>query len=868
VSDEFPSAFSEFAIGSQIAGYRLEEQIGRGGMAVVYRAHDVRLDRNVALKILAPGLAADDAFRKRFIRESRAAAAVDHPNIIPVYDAGEADGVLFIAMRFVHGRDVRTLLDATGPLPAGRATDIIGQVAAALDAAHARGLVHRDVKPANMLLDATAGGGRQDHVYLSDFGLSKQSHLSQTGLTSAGQFLGTLDYVAPEQVEGHPVDGRADLYALACAAFELLSGAPPFKRDAGLAVVWAKLSEPPPSLSSRRADLPAAVDGVMSRGMAKVPADRYATCGEFAAALREACGLGPVVPLPPALPVRDPTEIALPPIRSGGPWDEAAPLGGAAAASASAPPASAGPSIQASGPQPGSPPAAAGPSAAGPSAAGPSAAGPSAAGPPTETGHVPAAKPTKPGLTEPSPPAPAEPAWGPSWPSSRSEPEYRLPSYYPAQSDYRASQPSSPSPPRVQAASTVVHPPLSRPWWRGRAAMSIAAAAVVIGVVVAAFTTLHHGGGSGGNGSGGSNRSGGGLATAIQPPGCSTAAASAQSLTQVRGQTVSLGGNPFGVVVTPDGKYSFVSLGNAVAVLNNAGSLAPAHVTTVPAPGAKKDEAITSNGTYLLAATGSGAYVISTARAEAGDGSGAVLGKLAGPPGNPSNEVAFSPDNKFVFITFQNQGDVAVFDLAEAIAGGFGQAGLKGLIQLGSGSDPQAMAVSPDGQWLYVTGESQTGRLFVVDLQKAETNPAHAVHSSAAAGCAPARVITDGTNVWVTDRDSNALVVFSAAKLLSNPAQSLIARVSTGQTPIGLSFVNGGNEIMVADANTRGVQGADNLALFSTQLALQGKKGALKGFISTGQVPRELALEPGGKTLLWTDNGSGQLQAIDTGSLP
>jgi DNA-binding beta-propeller fold protein YncE len=397
--------------------------------------------------------------------------------------------------------------------------------------------------------------------------------------------------------------------------------------------------------------------------------------------------------------------------------------------------------------------------------------------------------------------------------------------------------------------------------------MSIAAAVVVIGVVVAAFTTLHHDGGSGGSGGSGSNLSGG-LTTAIQPPGCSTAAASAQSLTQVHSQTVSLGGNPFGVVVTPNGKYSFVSLGDAIAVLNNTGSLAPAQLTTVPAPGAKKDETITSDGKYLLATAGSGAYVISAPRAEAGDGGGAVLGTLAGPPGNPSNEVAVSPDNKFVFITFQNQGDVAVFDLAEAIAGGFGQAGFKGMIQLGSGSDPQAMAVSPDGQWLYVTGESQTGRLFVVDLQKAETDPAHAVQSSAAAGCAPARVITDGTNVWVTDRDSNALVVFSAAKLLSNPAHSLIARVSTGQTPIGLSFINGGNEIMVADANTRGVQGADNLALFSTQLALQDKSSALKGFISTGQVPRELALEPGGKTLLWTDNGSGQLQAIDTGSLP
>ena len=310
MSDQFPQAFSEFPIGSQIAGYRLEEQIGRGGMAVVYRAHEARLDRNVALKILAPGLAADDAFRKRFIRESRIAAAVDHPNIIPVFDAGEADGVLFIAMRFVHGLDVRTLLDTEGPLPAGRATDIIAQVASALDAAHARGLVHRDVKPANMLLDSAAGGGRQDHVYLSDFGLGKQTlaDLGQTGLTSHGQFLGTLDYMAPEQVEGGRVDGRADLYALACTAFEMLSGAPPFRRDGAMAVAWAKLSEAPPPLSARRADLPGAIDGVMSRAMAKDPADRFATCSEFATALRDACGLGPAVPRPP----RQPTEVAMP----------------------------------------------------------------------------------------------------------------------------------------------------------------------------------------------------------------------------------------------------------------------------------------------------------------------------------------------------------------------------------------------------------------------------------------------------------------------------------------------------------------------------------------------------------------------------
>ena len=307
-----PAAPGEFAIGSAIAGYRLEERIGAGGMAAVFRAYDARLDRQVALKILAPALALDDAFRRRFIRESHAAAAVDDPHIIPVFQAGEARGVLFIAMRLVRGGDVRSLLDREGQLSAGRATEIISQVAAALDAAHARGLVHRDVKPANMLLDASAEHDGPGHVYLSDFGLSKTA-LAASRLTGTGQFLGTLDYVAPEQIEGRRVDGRTDQYSLACAAFELLTGAPPFRREQSIAVIHAQLSESPPPLSSRRPDLPAGSDEVMNRALAKRPEDRYPTCGEFAAALRAA--------LAPGLPGSDPcsqqpdrpaTEIATP----------------------------------------------------------------------------------------------------------------------------------------------------------------------------------------------------------------------------------------------------------------------------------------------------------------------------------------------------------------------------------------------------------------------------------------------------------------------------------------------------------------------------------------------------------------------------
>ena len=275
------------AAGSRIAGYVLEEEIGAGGMAVVFRAHDERLDRLVALKLLTPGLAGNAEFRRRFLRESRAAAAVDDPHIIPVYEAGEAGGVLFIAMRYVSGGDVRGLLQREGPLPPGRVAAILSPVASALDAAHGAGLVHRDVKPGNMLIDARPG--RPDHVYLSDFGLAKGGSVS--ALTGTGLYLGTVAYMAPEQIQGHGVDGRADQYALGCAAFELLGGEVPFERDQDMAVIYAHLSVPPPSLASKRPGLPSAVDGALARALAKAPEDRYPSCREFAEALRQALGL-------------------------------------------------------------------------------------------------------------------------------------------------------------------------------------------------------------------------------------------------------------------------------------------------------------------------------------------------------------------------------------------------------------------------------------------------------------------------------------------------------------------------------------------------------------------------------------------------
>ncbi|WP_324792719.1 serine/threonine-protein kinase [Streptomyces cyaneofuscatus] len=282
-----PAGRDDELIGKRIAGYLVEAEVGRGGMAVVYRAKDLRLDRTVALKLLAPELARNDTFRQRFTHESRVAAAIDHPHIVPVFEAGETDGLLYIAMRYVAGADLRVLIDRRGPLDLAAAVRIGGQVASALDAAHDHGLVHRDVKPGNILVAAGTDIDHPEHVYLTDFGLTKKS-LSLTGFTTVGQFVGTLDYVAPEQISGKPVDGRCDVYSLACVVQETLTGAPPFQRDDDMALLWAHQYDPPPPPTGQRPDLPGAVDGVLAKALSKSPDDRYDTCLRFVAALRAA----------------------------------------------------------------------------------------------------------------------------------------------------------------------------------------------------------------------------------------------------------------------------------------------------------------------------------------------------------------------------------------------------------------------------------------------------------------------------------------------------------------------------------------------------------------------------------------------------
>jgi serine/threonine protein kinase/DNA-binding beta-propeller fold protein YncE len=766
VREDFPAAGggapASYRPGSRIASYILEEQVGAGGMAVVFRARDERLDRRVALKILAPDFAADDAFRQRFIRESRAAAAVDDPHIIPVFEAGEAGGVLFIAMRYVRGGDVRSLLTRSGPLPPGRVAEIVAQVSSALDAAHEHGLVHRDVKPANMLLDSGGPGDRPDHVYLSDFGLSKAA-LAASGLTAAGQFLGTLDYISPEQIAGKLVDGRADQYALACAAFELLTGEPPFRRDAAMAVMYAQLSDPPPKPTDRRPELPPAVDDVFARALAKLPADRYPSCRDFSEAMRSAFGVRPYESGEGTVPAggRTPTQIAEKPARPGGPPTQLVPHEAAYRTAA-----------------------------------------------PTEVHSL---------------------GDGDSRPDGS---------------------------------------PQRRPVLRSPAAL-IVALIVLLGLGGGGYlATKKHA------------RSLPPPAAFLAAPGCTSAAAAGKSLSVSASMLKLTDGNPFSVQVSSDGNYVFATTSATVSVLSMSGpqTVARQYHYFVASPGeGARGIALTGDGKDLAIAVGNGINVQSVSAIEHGASTAnrALLTVPGVRPVTNADIVALSPGDGFAFVTLQNSGNLAVFNLHTALATGQNQPGAYiGSIALGV--QPTGIAVSPDGQWLYVTSIARTkttgaseGLISVLSMAKLETDPASALVRQATAGCSPARVLVspDGKTVWVTARQSNELLGFSAARLRSDPKQALLVEVPVGQTPTGAILVDGGSRIIVADSDLNGLTGAHNLAVVDVAAAMAGKP-ALIGYIPSGKTPRDFALQPGGRYLYVSDSGSAAIQVVKLSTLP
>jgi Protein kinase domain len=283
----------ELSEGDRFAGYRIERLLGRGGMGVLYLAVEPGLERHVALKLIAPEAAADEVFARRFAEESRIAASIEHPNVVPIYAAGEEDGVPYIAMRYVSGSDLGKRIAREGRLRPAVAAALIAQVGNGLDAIHAAGLVHRDVKPANVLLSGAAG---EDHAYITDFGVARNV-ATESGLTQTGRFVGTLDYVAPEQISGGEVDARTDVYALGCLLFKLLTREVPFPKDGEAARLYAHLNDPPPAPSLYAPEVPMALDDVVVRAMSKQPGDRYPSAGDLGrAAVAALSGEQPTLP--------------------------------------------------------------------------------------------------------------------------------------------------------------------------------------------------------------------------------------------------------------------------------------------------------------------------------------------------------------------------------------------------------------------------------------------------------------------------------------------------------------------------------------------------------------------------------------------
>ena len=308
----------ELTAGTVFAGYQIDSVAGEGGMGRVYRATEIALARPVALKLIADDFAGDRKFRERFQRESMLAASIDHPNVIPIYEAGEVDGELYIAMRFVDGTDLLAAVMREGPFEPARAVGIISQVASALDAAHRRGLVHRDVKPGNVLLT-----GEDEHAYLTDFGLVKTLSGEAPGMTTAGHFVGTLDYSSPEAIQGGDADARSDVYSLGCVLFYVLTRVSPFLRDSNVGTMFAHVNEPAPSLLEARADLPPALGAVIERSLAKDPAARQQSAGEFAREAQEALAAAPAAGSTGGAKPPSTREVAVP----GGPPQRARLLG-------------------------------------------------------------------------------------------------------------------------------------------------------------------------------------------------------------------------------------------------------------------------------------------------------------------------------------------------------------------------------------------------------------------------------------------------------------------------------------------------------------------------------------------------------------
>jgi serine/threonine-protein kinase len=818
-------------VGEEFAGYRLVSVLGKGGMSIVFRAENPRLGNVIALKVLDPSLATDDVFRTRFLEESRIAASMNHPNVIPIHDMGSSGGLLYIAMRCVTGTDLRQMLKKRGRLPPETAVFLLSQAARALDAAHRRGLVHRDVKPGNLLVERGNDGADPDHVYLADFGITKHVGGGRTGLTSRGEFLGTIDYVAPEQIRGISVLGLADQYALGCVLYECLTGRVPFEKDLDAAIIWAHVEESPTQPTRLRPELPPAIDAVFARALAKNPGDRYETCRDFVVAAREALG-----PMAEPMTASDTLQGVLPGTGTGTAFGR--PGGGV--------PGSGVPGTGAAfgGPGGGMPGSGGAPGLAGSGAA--AGLGWSAAAP-----------------YQGGPPAPGPDGY-PGYPGYPGEVAHESGDAYRSEAP-TASWPVSSPVPQVQPGPTA--------WSSGAGGANGPGSAGT--------------GGSGGSGNGGSR--GPGRRAARRRDRKAGWLIAALALVLVAGASAGVTLALTGGKGTPqgDGTQSLAA-GTSTNSASTSISAAPAGGTGpgVAVPTVAGKVAVGQNPSYIqVAPNGKFAYV-----ANPGAGSVTVLNtatdRVSGTitiPEGPPQFVSFSPDSRTAYISVYNtRGSVHLIAFVDTAAGS-----VTSTVQVNNFT-PGPSTSSPDGRFLYVPNHNtamsganenvvdvidtstrqlvdgiavpanphwvafdKNGRFYTSDHMSAKVTVVNASTKAIVAeievGETPhsEAMSPDGSRLAVTSFDGNEVFLIDTA------TDKMVATIPVGRNPLDIAYSPDGRELFTSnneDNTVTVIDTADNRVI---------------GTVPTGKNPTSIAVLPNGRQAYVTDDGDGTIEILN-----
>ncbi len=787
-------------VGDEFAGYRLRSVLGRGGMSTVFQAEHPRLGNVVAIKVLAPELASDDMFRTRFLEESRIAASMNHPNVIPIHDMGSSDGLLYIVMRYVSGTDLRQMVKKRGRLQPEVAVFLLSQAARALDAAHAKGLVHRDVKPGNLLVERSNDDDDPDHLYLADFGITKRV-MTHTGLTSTGQFLGTVDYVAPEQIRGPSVAGMADQYSLGCVLYECLTGRVPFEKDMIPAIIWAHVEEDPVQPTLLRPDLPPAVDGVFARVLAKQPGDRYRNCREFMDAARTALGDRAIAPGPPrpASGSYTPTEMGLSataidyPGAPGAPSAPSAPVptGYAAASPAGYAAAPVAPAY------PAAPPAAA------------------PIGYPGELTHEKAASlaPDTEAMfvgSQPRPPRDSTIA------SHRRQPATAPPGD--GDSGRSGGEPPGGHGPR-------------RGMFRSRRAgltVLILAVAAAVAVPVALVVTASHGTKPGGASSTQSSGS-----TAATRTAAAASSAPSLAVPAVAGN-IQVGQSPSYIQIAPNGKFAYIANpgAGAITVLNTASNRVSGTIKIPQGPPQSVSFSPDGRTAYVSVYGSHSAPLIAFIDTATGTVTSTVPVNNITP--GPSTT---SPDGRDLYVPNHN-----------LVMGGPGD-NIIDVIDLASNQLIDSIPVAANPHWIVF--DKKNGRFYVtnhlstvITVLNANTN---GIITTIEVGETPHSIALspDGSRVAVTSFNGNEVFMVSTA------TDREVATIPVGRNPLDIAYSRDGRYLFTAD----------NLS--NTVTVIDTADNRVIAEIPTGKAPTSISVLPNGRQAYVTDEGDGTIEVLN-----